>query len=76
MIEISSTTAFMIYLSMTLGPLLGLWFAQHYFKRHKKINIDDQKLYICEYCQFGYLDNREQKITRCPQCLSYNQTTN
>ncbi len=73
MIEISSTTAFMIYLCLTLGPLLGLWLVQHYSKRHSKINVEEHQLYICEYCQFCYLDDRVQGITRCPQCLSYNK---
>lgn len=74
MIEVSETTAFMIYLCITLGPLLGIWLFQHYARRHKKVDMTSQQLFVCEYCHFCYLDQVSKPITRCPQCQSYNHT--
>ncbi|MGZ3633635.1 MAG: hypothetical protein ACXU9U_05945 [Parachlamydiaceae bacterium] len=73
MIEISETTAFMLYLCLTLGSVLGLWLQQHYSKKNRKINLNEEQLYICEYCQFCYLENQVKPVTRCPQCQSYNK---
>lgn len=73
MIELSTNAAIMLYLSITLIPLLGLWVFQHCAARQKKIDISDQELHVCEYCNFAYLEAIATKITQCPQCLSYNK---
>jgi predicted Zn-ribbon and HTH transcriptional regulator len=73
MIEVSWNTALMIYLSITLAPLIILWVLQHNRKRKQKISIEEHRLIRCEYCHFCYLDEKIKGVTRCPQCLSYNQ---
>jgi hypothetical protein len=73
MIEISLTTALMIYLCMTLGALLGMWGLQHYFSRKTKLEVAQHQLFLCEYCQFCYLEDPQKEVTRCPQCHSFNQ---
>lgn len=73
MIELTTNTAIMLYLSLTLSTLLGLWVYHHYSTRSKKVDISDQELHVCEYCHFAYLDEIETPITRCPQCKSYNK---
>lgn len=73
MIEVSLTTALMIYLFMTLGCLFGLWGLQHYLRRKDKLITVQPQLYVCEYCQFCYLDEQLKPVTRCPQCRSFNR---
>jgi uncharacterized paraquat-inducible protein A len=73
MIELSTNAAIMLYLSMTLIPLLGLWVFQHWSARQKKIDVSDQELHVCEYCHFAYLEEIATKITKCPQCHSFNK---
>lgn len=73
MIEISPNTAIMLYLSVTLGVLLSLWFLHHFFSRKEKISILEQELLVCEYCHCAYLKELDKKISQCPQCHSYNQ---
>lgn len=72
MIEISPNTAMMLYLGLTLGVLLGVWLAHHFFSKKEKISIIEQELLICEYCHCAYLEDLGKKITQCPQCHSYN----
>lgn len=72
MIEISSTTAIMLYLCLTLAILLFLWGQHHYYARKKKLDLSHQKLIVCEYCHNAYLDRSDKNITQCPQCQSYN----
>lgn len=73
MIELTSTTALMLYLCLTLGSLLILWGFHHYRFRYKKVEISEQTLYICEYCSFAYLGDIVAKVTLCPQCQCYNK---
>lgn len=74
MIELSSTTAFTIYLSLTLGVVFGIWIYHHFTSRRKKISILQQELQICEYCHCAYLATTGVEITQCPQCQSFNKS--
>lgn len=76
MITVSTTTAMMLYLCLTLVVLLGLWTYQHYRLRTKKIEITEQELFVCEYCLFVYLEEKTKNVTQCPQCQSYNKNNN
>jgi len=76
MIELSSTSAFTLYLGITLGLILGIWVYHHLSSRRTKISILDQELLVCEYCQCAYLSNRGLAVTQCPQCHSYNKPKN
>jgi len=71
MIELSSTAAFTLYLSLTLGGVLGVWIYNHFRSRRNKIRTVHQKLTTCEYCHFAFLSNPDVAIVRCPQCQSY-----
>jgi len=73
MIEISPTAATMLYLGLTISILLGLWIYQQYRFQRKKILPAEQKLLICEFCHFAYLEDQAKNVTRCPQCQSFNK---
>lgn len=72
MIEISSNTAIMIYLGVSIFSILAVWGWHHWSGKKKKIQLGEKKLVLCEFCHFAYLDNGIKKVTRCPQCQSYN----
>ena len=72
MIELSAHGALLLYLGSTLIVLLGLWVTHHYTSRRRKLNLNEQTLIVCEYCQYAYLDDPSQPVTRCPRCQSYN----
>lgn len=75
MIELSPTTALMLYLSVTLATLFAIWGVHHYRSRNKRVDLSNQKLIICEYCRFAYLGNVDKTVSKCPQCSSYNRKT-
>jgi ribosomal protein L37AE/L43A len=75
MIGLSVTSAAMLYLCLTLAVLFGVWFYQHYRAKAKKITLAEEILHICEYCHFAYLARGSKKITKCPQCSSYNKSS-
>lgn len=73
MIEVTPTTAFVLYLAVTLATLSGFWIYQHVHFRRKVITSAAEHLYLCEYCQSAYIQDASQPVTQCPHCQSYNK---
>lgn len=73
MIEVSTSTAFLLYLGFALLTLLGLWSWQHYQTRQKRLSLIAQELLVCEYCHTAYLGDIGKQVTRCPCCRSFNK---
>lgn len=73
MIELSWNQAFMIYLLFCLASLLTLWLIQHFLQKKKKLELIEDTLHVCEYCQTAYLEDRSKAVTRCPHCKSFNK---
>lgn len=73
MIELSATTAIMLYLSLTLLIILWFWAYNNFRSKTKKIILSEQELYICEFCHFAYLADMSKSVNQCPQCSSYNK---
>jgi len=74
MIELSTNTACMLYLGLTLAIVFGIWTYNHYNSRQQKIVIAEQELLVCEYCHFAYLGDLGKPLTQCPQCHSFNKS--
>lgn len=76
MIELTFNTALMLYLSLTLFAVLGVWGYSHYHFQRKKIISAEKTLFICEYCHCAYLAESLRNVNRCPQCNSFNKDNN
>jgi len=73
MIELSTTAAIILYLSLTIIVIFGFWVASLVRSRQKKIDLIEKRLLVCEYCQCAYLETVEKSVTQCPQCQSFNE---
>lgn len=75
MIEVSFSSACILYLFLTLGGLvtIGSYF---YIKKKDLTKFESSKLYLCEYCQHAYIDDIDQVVTTCPQCHLINKEVN
>lgn len=73
MIELTFTTAFMLYLCWTMAFVLGLWGHQHYYARKKEIISPEHKLCMCEYCHNAYLEDSLKGVNQCPRCGLFNK---
>lgn len=74
MIELSASTAFMLYLGITLLVLLALWLYEHLQPRgHHILESTKPLLLTCEFCHHVYLEDPTKLVTQCPQCKSYNK---
>jgi len=73
MIELSTNTAVLLYLSTTLCAMFVFWIMQHFYTKRKMELAPLHKVCQCEYCHFVYIDTEQKTLTRCPQCSSLNQ---
>ncbi len=73
MIELTFNTLFILYLSLTLATVLGIWIYSHYRMRRRSIFTTEKALFICEYCHFAYLEDSVKQLNRCPQCDLFNK---
>ncbi len=72
MIDISFSTACLLYLGLMLGGVffVGLYL---YSKKRDLKKFESSKLYMCEYCQHAYIDDIDFVVTTCPQCNLINK---
>lgn len=73
MIEIAASTAFMIYLGITMLALFTVWTVHHWKTRNKTIAPSRVTLRMCEYCQQVYVEDAARPVTQCPSCKSFNK---
>ncbi len=73
MIELTFNTIFMLYLGLTIASVLGIWIYSHYRLRRRIFFFAEKALFICDYCHFAYLENRDKQLNRCPQCGLFNK---
>ena len=73
MIELTFNTLFILYLSLTLIVVLGIWIYSHYKVRRRAFFSTERALCICEYCHFAYVEDRNKQLNRCPQCGLFNK---
>lgn len=73
MIEVTPSTAFMIYLATTLTILVLVW-VQYHFRSKKKFKLPAETLLlVCEYCHCAYVEDYLKDVTQCPKCDSFNK---
>lgn len=73
MIKVEIRTALLLYLALFLLLYLGSWIFSHLRQRNKVALPPLYFLSTCEYCHYHYLGRTGEKITKCPQCGSFNK---
>lgn len=73
MIELTFSTAFMLYLCITMIIVLGVWIYHHYDSKKRRVFSNEEALRICEYCYYAYLEDSVKHVNQCPQCGLFNK---
>lgn len=73
MIELTFNTLFILYLSLCVAAILGIWIYSHYRMRNRTFFPVEKSLFVCEYCRFAYVEKSIKKLNRCPQCGLFNK---
>lgn len=71
MISIDFSLAVAIYILITLIGLLLVWvFTRN--EGEKELSLDPKYIWFCSICSYTYVNTKEDVISTCPRCLSYN----
>jgi len=72
MINLDFYSAIAVFILLFLSLVLGLWiFAAK--ARTKKISLDERFIWHCAVCTYAYINTRDDVISVCPRCGSYNK---
>lgn len=72
MIQITLTTALVIYGAVIVSGLALLYVASELRARHVYRVLEKQFLWRCAFCGYLYLDESALVLSQCPRCESYN----
>lgn len=72
MISIDFSYAIAIYLSLALVALLIVWLSASKDK-DKDLTLDPKFIWFCSVCTYAYINTKEEVISACPRCGSYNK---
>jgi len=72
MINLDFSAAVALYAGFVLIVLLVFWLAE---KKQKENNpsLDDKFIWFCSICAYTYINTKEEVISICPRCGSYNK---
>lgn len=73
MISVTPATACLLYLAIALLALLGAWLTDRWRSRNYQASILARQRYVCEFCQYSYLEDPQHHVNKCPQCGSLNR---
>ncbi|MFH1394822.1 MAG: hypothetical protein ABIH09_01535 [Candidatus Omnitrophota bacterium] len=73
MIKVDIATALFLYLFITAIGLLILWSFFSFGTKLKTFSFDEQHIWRCSICALTYIDSRNELVSRCPRCKSFNQ---
>jgi predicted Zn-ribbon and HTH transcriptional regulator len=72
MFTIDFSIAIAIYIVFILFTLLCVWLFSKKDKG-KGLTLDPKHIWFCSVCTYNYINTKEDKISICPRCGSYNK---
>ena len=72
MISIDFSLAIALYAIVFLNLILIIWI---FSKKHKDkdLTLDPKFIWFCSVCTYTYINTRQDLISVCPRCGSYNK---
>ncbi|MCX5759003.1 MAG: hypothetical protein NTU83_10955 [Candidatus Hydrogenedentes bacterium] len=74
MIQISLTSALVLYSAVLCALALAIWTHTEIVARRVQAVLTEQFLWRCVFCGYIYLDEQAESLSRCPRCDCYNST--
>ncbi|MDD5246982.1 MAG: hypothetical protein PHS09_06300 [Candidatus Omnitrophica bacterium] len=72
MISIDFSVAIAVYTILLLGIILISWIAGKK-QKDKELSLDSKFIWFCSICSYTYVNTRDEAISLCPRCGSYNK---
>jgi len=74
MINLDFYLAVSLYLLVFIGAVLAFWlFGKK--QKDKDFSLDPRFIWFCSVCTYTYVNTKEEAISACPRCGSYNKKT-
>jgi len=72
MINLDFSFAVALYILLFLNIILIIWvFSRR--QKDKDLTIDPKFIWHCCVCTYTYINTKEEAISMCPRCSSYNK---
>jgi len=75
MISIDFSTAISLYLFIFISAVLLIWLLTK-MQKDKNLSLDPKFIWFCSICTYTYINTKEEAISTCPRCGSYNKKEN
>ncbi|MDD4940016.1 MAG: hypothetical protein PHE18_03905 [Candidatus Omnitrophica bacterium] len=72
MINIDFSLAVALYVIIFLGAVLAVWLSNKK-QKDRDLNLDDKFIWFCSVCAYTYVNTKQDLISVCPRCGSYNK---
>ena len=73
MIRLDISTALFFYLLLNVSGVLVLWAFVNPKAKTYAMKQDKDYVWHCSICANVYIDSKNEEISKCPQCGSYNK---
>ncbi|MBD3380474.1 MAG: hypothetical protein GF408_08455 [Candidatus Omnitrophica bacterium] len=73
MVKLDISMALFFYLLFTAVFMLIVWSFFDLGTGLKSYGSDEKYIWHCPICAYNYIDSRNEEISVCPRCKSYNQ---
>jgi len=74
MIRIDFSLAVALYTFLFVNIILAFWLIARKGK-DKDLSLDERFIWFCSVCTYTYINTKEDTISACPRCGSYNKKT-
>jgi len=72
MISIDFSIAIAGYFLLFLAFMLVVWFINRE-EKDKDLSLDPKMIWFCSVCTYNYIDTKQESISICPRCGSFNK---
>lgn len=72
MIRIDFGIGISIYIIIILGGVFSFWLFSRR-QKDKDLSLDPKLIWFCSICAYTYVNTKEDFISTCPRCGSYNK---
>lgn len=72
MINLDFSLAVAIYVSLSICAVILAWLLKKGGKQ-RGLNLDPKFIWFCSICTYTYINTRQENISTCPRCGSYNK---
>ena len=72
MIKLDFSLAISLYIFLILNTLLIIWLFSKK-ENGRDLSLDPRFIWFCSVCTYTYVNTKEDTISVCPRCSSYNK---